>query len=173
MKWSNVFKLFVRLVLGSVLVVCLTAFVFDRIIISEVRGACKLHIADQRQRQAIDEAFEFTWRYVVTVREIYEKEYPVLADLWIRHFNTALINECVVHRQWARVDLVVEYAPVFGKNGEWLTGLDAACRHWFNHGIEQASAEELQTLHANLVSPHHPGMRLRRSNAPAELESGI
>jgi hypothetical protein len=163
MKWSNVFNLAVRLLLGSVLVVCLTAFVFDWIVISEVRRACKLHITDKGQRQAIDEVFDFRWYYVGRVREIYEKEHPALADLQVQDMNTSWINLCLLPRQWARVDLVVEYAPVFGKNGERLTGLDAACRNWFNHGIEQASPEELQTLHANLVSPGHPAMRMHRN----------
>lgn len=171
MKWSNVFKLGVRIVLGSLLAVCLAAFVFDRIITPEVRGACKLHIQDKRLREAIDGTFEFSWYYVGRVREIYEKEHPALADLQIQEMNTSWINLCLLPRQWARVDLVVEYAPVFGKNSERLTGLDAACRNWFNHSIEQASSEELETLHANLVSPGHPAMRLREDH---ELQgSGI
>ncbi|WP_395741120.1 hypothetical protein [Prosthecobacter sp.] len=156
MKWSNVFKLLylifkwlARVFLCLLPFVCLAAFAFDRIIVSEVRSACELPVVDERQRRAIDQAFIFSWFHVARVGEIFEREHPRLSGIFTWHQKLALINACMLPRQWARVDLEVQFTPVHGKNGEWLTGLEAASQHWFGHGIELATPAELQVLNDN------------------------
>ena len=148
-----------RIGLGLLLMISLTALGLDRVIIAEVEGACSLHISDPKLRQDIVETFEFRPFYIGRVCDLHEQEHPAWARLLPRYVNTAWINACLLPRPWARVDLIVAHAPVYGKNGERLRGLDAASRHWFHHGIESASRDELKVLHDHLagsMSLQHP-----------------
>ena len=176
MKWSNVLKLlclfckvFNRLFLGLLLVTSLAAFAFDRLVAAEIPRAfpARVTIADAQLRRSILETFPFRPFHAEVVHAVFEQEHPHLEHFLGRGVARALVGWCVYLHESSRLDATVIGTPFFDKNAGILQGMDAASRHWLNHGIESATVPELQVLKEQFVTSKHPAMRRHMEKHPA------
>lgn len=168
MKGSSVFKLrpllfrgmrFVLLALPLLLL--LAAFVFDHLVAAEAMRAFpkRVPIADAQLRRGILETFPFRSFHARPVFDVFEQEHPGLEEHLGRTPSWVLVGWCVYLHETSRLDTTMNGTKFFDRDGECLDGLDAACRHWFHHGIESATADELQKLKQQVFSRTHPAWR--------------
>ena len=179
MKWSNVFKLlllfskvFNRLFLCLLLCLVLVTFAFDRLVAAEVPRAFpkRAPIADAQLRRGILEAFPFRPLHARPVFDVFEQEHPGLEAHLGRTASWVLVGWCVYLHETSRLDATMNGTAFFDRDGECLDGLDAACRHWFNHGIESATADELKKLKQQVFSRTHPAWRSYWEKHPGSFD---
>ena len=176
MKWSNVLSLFPlfckafnRVFLALLLLLGVTAFAFDRLIMAELPRAfpTRVPLADANLRRSILETFPFRPHHAKPVFDVFEQEHPNLEHFLGRGVAWGLVGWCVYLHESSRLEAALRGTSFFDKNDEILDGLDAASRYWLHHGIESATAAELQVLKEQLVSSKHPSWRRHREKHPA------
>ncbi|MDB6007014.1 MAG: hypothetical protein JWR15_4001 [Prosthecobacter sp.] len=176
MKGSNILKLlcifckvFNRVFLCLLLLLGLAAFVFDRLVMAEIPRAFPVHvsIADAQLRRSIEETFQFRPFHAEVVHAVFEQEHPDLEHFLRRGVARGLVGWCVYLHESSRLDATVKGTCFFDKNAEILEGMDAACRHWLNHGIESATPDEIKVLKDQLVRSKHPAWLIYHAKHPA------
>ena len=176
MKWSNVLKLlylfckvFNRVFLALLLLLGVTAFAFDRLVMAEVPRAFPAHVplADAQLRRSIQEVFPFRPYHAEPVVDVFKLEHPDLEHFLGRGVARALVGWCVYLHESSRLDATVSSTYFFDQDDEFFQGLDAACRHWLQHGIESATVDELQMLKRQHTSDNRAALRRHSEKHPA------